>query len=175
MSVPVAMSRRKGGRIGVRVVVFVVGVAGIVVVVVVRTFAGEGMAGDFLDHFFCDNRIGDQKRGGDGSRALQRHAHHIRGVDNAALHHIAERERCGVEAEVGIRAGGNSTDDCFGVGAGIVGDLANRLLERPTDDLDAGKLVAIGAHKTVQSFGGVEQRCTATGNEPAIARGSGRF
>src|SRR3546814_3267746 len=49
--------------------------------------------------------------------------------------------------------------------AGVLGDLANRGLQRTTDDVDTAGLVVIGALQAIQRPGGIEQRSAAAGND----------
>ena len=111
-------------RVGVRVVMFVVGVAWIVVVVVVRALAGEWVTRDFLHRLFRNRRFGDNQLSGDRGRPLQRAADYVRRVDDAACDHISEGPRACVVAETGVATGGDLADYMFAVGAGVIGDLA---------------------------------------------------
>ncbi len=142
--------------VGMGQVVLVVGVAGIVVVVVIRAFAGKRMAGDFLDRFFRHRRFGQQKRPGDRRRPAQRRAHHVRRIDHAAVDDIAEFARACVEPVLRIGAGGDLAENRITVGAGVCGNLAERLRQRPPHDLDAGIFVAIVADLSVERFGGMQ-------------------
>ena len=58
--------------------------------------------------------------------------------------------------------------------ARILGDLADRRLQRLADDVDAAGLVVIGALEALERLGGVEQRDAAAGDDAFLDRGAGR-
>ena len=59
--------------------------------------------------------------------------------------------------------------------AGILGDLADRRVERLADDIDAAGLVVVDALEAVERLGGVEQRGAAARNNAFLDRGAGRM
>ena len=65
-------------------------------------------------------------------------------------------------------------DDDRAVGAGILGDLAGRRLQRPAHDVDADLLVVVLRVELRPAPGGVEQRDTAAGHDALLDRGAGR-
>ena len=58
--------------------------------------------------------------------------------------------------------------------AGILGDLADRRLQRAADDVDAAGLVVIAAGQAVERPGGVEQSDAAARDDAFLDRGAGR-
>src|SRR3546814_9927589 len=71
----------------------------------------------------------------------------------------------GVEAHVGIVLLHQLAGYDRAVMDGVLGDLANRGLQRTTDDVDTAGLVVIGALQAIQRPGGIEQRSAAAGND----------
>ena len=58
--------------------------------------------------------------------------------------------------------------------AGVLGDLADRRLDRLADDVDAAGLVVVGALEAFERLGRVEQRGAAAGDDAFLDRGAGR-
>ena len=58
--------------------------------------------------------------------------------------------------------------------AGILGDLADRRVERLADDIDAAGLVVVDALEALERLGGVEQRGAAARDDAFLDRGAGR-
>ena len=61
MIVVMAVAVGQGRRVGMGVVMFVVGITGIVVMIMVRAFTGKGMARDFFHRFDPNCCLGDQQ------------------------------------------------------------------------------------------------------------------
>lgn len=89
-----------------------------------------------------DQRFGRQDAGGDGRGVLQSGARDLGRVDDAGRDHVAVRLGVGVVAIADLAAGADLVVDDGAVDAGILGDLADRGLQRSCDDLRAGLLVA---------------------------------
>ena len=58
--------------------------------------------------------------------------------------------------------------------AGVLGDLADRRVERLADDIDAAGLVVVDALEALERLGRVEQRGAAAGDDAFLDRGAGR-
>ena len=58
--------------------------------------------------------------------------------------------------------------------AGVLGDLANRRLQRLADDVDAAGLVVVLALQALERLGRVEQRSAAARDDAFLDRGAGR-
>ena len=58
--------------------------------------------------------------------------------------------------------------------AGVLGDLANRRIERLADDIDAARLVVVLALQPLERLGRVEQRSAAARDDAFLDRGAGR-
>src|SRR3546814_14075249 len=64
--------------------------------------------------------------------------------------------------------------DDTAVEARVFGDLADRSLQRTTDDVDAAGLVFVDARQAFERLGRVQQRRTAAGDDAFFDRGAGR-
>src|SRR5262249_35020768 len=79
----------------------------------------------------------------------------------------------GVEAVLDIVLLEELTGDDGAVPAGVLGDLANRRLQRAADDIDAAGLVVVLALEAVERLRGIEQRNAAARNDSFLDRGAG--
>src|SRR5690606_25228056 len=86
---------------------------------------------------------GDQQRG-DGSRVFKSGTNHLHRVDDAQGNEVAIFTGRGIVAERGSAVLEDLVDNDGAFGAGIVGNGADRGLQRGTDDGDTGFLVGIG-------------------------------
>src|SRR5207237_2499055 len=91
-------------------------------------------------------------------------------VDDAGDDHVLVCAGLRVIAVIRLALIGQLADDDGPIGAGVLGDLPRRRLDRLTDDLDAGLLVAVGRRQTVEDFAREEQRDTAAGYDPFLDR-----
>ena len=80
----------------------------------------------------------------------------------------------GVEAQRLVLAVDQLAGDDGAVMARILGDLADRRLQRAADDVDAAGLVVIGAVQALERLGGVEQSDAAARDDAFLDRGAGR-
>ena len=71
------------------------------------------------------------------------------------LDHVDIVALLGVEAEIGVLLVEHLAGDHSAVEAGVLGDLANRRLQRPAHDLDADLLVVVGRAQLVERADGV--------------------
>src|SRR5580765_2009177 len=111
-------------------------------VVVVHVLAGGSgrRAPPFLG-LVRDRRLGREEQPRDARGVLQRRANDLRGVDDPRLHERLVRFRERVEAEIVLPSAYPGEDDRRIV-AGVRGDLAERLLHRPTHGRDALHAIA---------------------------------
>src|SRR5262249_20559908 len=79
----------------------------------------------------------------------------------------------GVIAVVDVVLVGELADHDRAIGAGVLGDDANRNLQRATDDVDAGLLVVVARAEPRQRLDGVEQGRAATGDDAFLDRRAG--
>ena len=89
-----------------------------------------------------DQRFGRQDAGGNGRGVFQSGTRDLGRVNNAGRDHVAVRLGVGVVAIANLAAGTDLVVDDGAVNAGVLGDLADRSLQRSCDDLRAGLLVA---------------------------------
>ena len=99
--------------------------------------AGAGLLGRL-----GDDRLGHEDVLRDRRRVLQRRAGDHRRIDDAGLDEVLDLARVDVQA---LALGGlaDLVDDDRALEPGVVGELAQRLLERADDDLRARPLVRI--------------------------------
>src|SRR5881409_2128847 len=121
-----------------------------------------------------DQCLGRQQERGNGRRVLQRHALDLRRVDDARLQHVHKLHGLGVEAPGGHRLGLDLLDHDAALEARVLDDLADRLLERPLDDLRAYLLVALDL-QPVDGLGRAEQRDAAARYDALLHRRAGRI
>ena len=88
-----------------------------------------------------DDRLGGEDVLGDRGRVLQRGARDHRGVDDAGADQVDVLAGRRVEADAGLASLTHLVDDDRALEAGVLRDLAERLLERAQDDPRAGLLV----------------------------------
>src|SRR2546428_545292 len=115
-----------------------------------------------------DERLGRQQQRRDRRRVLQRHALDLRRVDDAGLHHVDVLHALRVVAAVWHRLALHLLDDHAALGAGVLDDLADRLLERPLDDHRAHLLVALELLQPVDRLRGAEQRDAPAGHDALL-------
>src|SRR5258706_6807232 len=104
-----------------------------------------------------DDGVRRQEQRADARRVLEGTAHHLRGVDDAELQHVAVLQRVGVEPEVRVLGLADPVDDDRAVDAGVRGDLADGSLDRATHDVDAGLLVLVEGLDLVQRLRRADQ------------------
>src|SRR3954468_6182970 len=111
---------------------------------------------------------------GDGGRVLQRGARDHGGVDDARGHEVDVLAGGRVEADAGLGAT-HLVDHDRALEAGVLGDLAERLLERAQDDAHAGLLIVDAGGVDVDGRGGFEQGDAAAGHDALLERRAGRL
>src|SRR5581483_12522674 len=89
-----------------------------------------------------DDRLGRENVLRDRRGVLQRRARDHRRVDDAALDEILDLAGVDIQA-VALGGAANLRDDDGALEAGVVRELANRLLERAEDDRGARALVTL--------------------------------
>src|SRR5215470_16352185 len=117
-----------------------------------------------------DQGLGCEHQRGDRSRVLQRRARHLRRVDDSGLDQVLELLRFGVEAHVVALLGLDAFDDHCAFVAGVLGDLAQRLLESALNDVDADLLVLVLELEAVERLRGADQRDAAARHDPLFDR-----
>src|SRR5439155_1550436 len=89
-----------------------------------------------------DHDLGREQQPGHRGGILQRQPRHLGRVQDTLLEHVAELAGSGVVPE-GALAFLDAVEDHRGVLAGVVDDLAQRLLDRARENADADRLVLI--------------------------------
>src|SRR2546421_4882254 len=89
-----------------------------------------------------DERLGRQQHGGNTGRVLQRRTGDLGRVDDPGLDHVGVLALVGIEA-LTLREVPDPLYHDGAFPAGVVDDLAQRLLERAADQRDAGRLIAL--------------------------------
>ena len=122
--------------------------------------------------------VGDDALGGDdvlGDRGgvLERRAGDHGRVDDAGLDQVHVLAGVDVEADAGL-LGLDLADDHRALQAGVLGQLAKRLLEGAAHDVGAGRLVA-GQLEAVEGLDRVDQDDAATGDDALLEGGAGRL
>src|SRR5450759_1133487 len=117
-----------------------------------------------------DESLGGQDHLGDGGCVLKGGAGHLGGVHDALCEHVTVLALEGVVAEAGLHAT-NLLDHDFAMSSGVVGNLADRVLEGAADDIDTNLGVGIGQLELVQNGLAVEEGCAATGDHAFLDAG----
>src|SRR5262249_35653707 len=138
--------------------------------VVVLT-ARRGAGGFLLLRNVGHERLGRQQQAGDRRRVLQRDPDHLRRVDDPALHEVPVFPFLGVVSEVARLLAYARRRDAA-VDAGVLGDPAQRLLERGPDDAGPGRSVALGLQLADRRLP-AQQRDAAAGHDALLDRGAG--
>ncbi len=118
-----------------------------------------------------DDGLGGQDVLGDRRRVLQRGPRDHGRVDDARGDEIDDLARGGVQAEALLRLA-DVVDDDAALEAGVLRDLAERLLERAQDDAGAGALV-VGVGVLLDGGRGLQQRDAAAGHDALLEGGPG--
>src|SRR5690606_6397051 len=121
-----------------------------------------------------DHGFGRDQQARDRGRVFQSGPGHLRRVDDAELEHVAIFLGLGVEVEVLVLRLADLARDDRAVNAGVLGDLAQRRLERALDDGDAGFLVAVGALDAVERLGGLHEGHAAAHDDAFLNGRAGR-
>ena len=125
-------------------------------------------------------RLGDDRLGGedvlrDRRGVLQRRARHHRRVDDPRLDEVLDLAAVDVQAEALLRRA-DLVDDDRALEARVVGELAERLLERAEDDRRTGLLVALERLEALlRRVRRVQERDAAAGDDALLERGAGRL
>src|SRR6266576_7079596 len=129
--------------------------------------AGSGLFG-----WLGDDRLGHEDVLRDRGGVLQRRARDHGRVDDAGLDEVLNLVRVDVQA---LALGGHAdvVHDDRALEAGVVGELAERLLERADDDLRPRPLVRIAEAVQLDRLSRVQERDTAAGDDPLFKRGAG--
>src|SRR6266508_2625904 len=121
-----------------------------------------------------DQRLGGQQQARDRDRVLYRRARDLDRIDHALRQHAAELVGQHIVAVAGVAAlllrPADRVDDHRAVLAGVLGELAHRLLERPAQDLDAELLVVVGDLDLLERRGGIDQRHAAARHDAFLDR-----
>src|SRR2546428_8274151 len=118
--------------------------------------------------------LGGQEQSRDGRGVLQGGACHLGRIDDAGRDQILILVGLGVVAVVELGRLLHLPHDDRALGTRVLNDDPDRLLERTTDDLDAGLLVIIGAPDLVESLPAPQQPDTAARHDALLNRGAGR-
>src|SRR5258706_11582449 len=114
--------------------------------------------------------LGREEQARDGGGVLQCRTGDLRGVDDARRHQILELIGLGVVAEVLVLRLLHLPDDDRAFSARVLGDDADRLLERAAHDLDAGLLIVIVTLGLVERLLTPEQRHAAPRHDALLDR-----
>src|SRR6266513_2563774 len=120
-----------------------------------------------------DHDLGREQQSGHRGGILQRQPRHLGRVQNALLEHVAELAGGGVVTE-GALAFLDAVEDHRGVLAGVVDDLAQRLLDRARENADADRLVLIRRLELVEHLLHTDQRDATAGHHALFHRRTGR-
>src|SRR6266849_78785 len=118
-----------------------------------------------------DERLGGQQHRGDTGRVLQRGTGDLGRVDDSGLDHVRVVALVGVEA-LALRQVPDLLYHDRAFPAGVVDDLAQRLLERAADQRDASRLIALEL-EVVERLLGVHQDGATAGHDALLDRGTG--
>ena len=122
---------------------------------------------------FGDHGLGGHQQAGYGRSVLQRGAHHLGRVDDALGDHVDIFLGLGIEA-VGLRLVlEDLADHDRAFDAGILGDLADRGLQRLQHDIDAGLDVGVVVVDAPDRLLGAQQRHAAARHDAFLHRGAG--
>src|SRR5213592_4831868 len=120
--------------------------------------------------WLSDDRLGHEDVLRDRSGVLQRRARDHRRVDDARLNQVFDLVRVDVQA---LALGGSThlVHDDRALEPCVVGELAERLLERADDDLRARALIRIVEAVQLDRLGRVQERDTAARDDALLERG----
>src|SRR3954470_21761401 len=121
-----------------------------------------------------DDRLGGEDVLGDRRGVLERRAGHHRRVDDAGADQVDVLAGGRVEA-VALLGLADLVDHDRALEAGVLRDLAERLLERAQDDPPAGLLVVDVDDVEVDRVGGLEQRHAAARHDALLEGRAGRL
>ena len=130
-----------------------------------------GMAGLLLRRL-GNAGFGRDHQAGNGGRILQCDAHDLGRVDDALLDHVAIFIGLRVVAERARSIVHDLADHDRALDASVLGDLADRRLQRLADDVDAGLLILIVALDR-DRLGGLQQHHAAARDDAFLDRGAG--
>src|SRR3546814_120360 len=120
-----------------------------------------------------DHGLGRDQQARDRRGILQRRAHDLGRVDDAGLEHVHVLAVLRIEADGGVLGVVDLADDDGALVTGVLGDLADRRLQRAGDDLDADTLVVVGRVQLGQHLRGVQQSAAAADDDAFLDRGAG--
>ena len=122
-----------------------------------------------------DQRLGGQHHGADRRGVLQRGTGDLGRIDDTGADHVAVNLLVGVEAVADLAAALDLLKHHAAVHTGVLGDLADRLLQRVDDDLHAGLLVALDlADELLDRGNGIDVGRAAAGDDALLDRRAGR-
>src|SRR3954449_1453989 len=124
-------------------------------------------AGALLVGQLRDDGLGGEDVLRDRRGVLERRARDHGRVDDARADQVLDLAALRVEA-LALLGLADVVDDDRALEAGVLRDLAGRLLERAQDDLRAGLLVLVGEHVEVDRRGGLEQRHAAARHDALL-------
>jgi hypothetical protein len=96
--------------------------------------------------------LGGDQQSSDGGGILKCHPYHLGRVDDASAYHVLVFARLRVITVIGVVLVGDFADYDRAIGAGIIGDLPDRRLDRLADDLDADFLVVVRGVEPCEDF-----------------------
>src|SRR6516164_3423855 len=115
--------------------------------------------------------LGREQQARHRSGVLQRKTGYLGRVQDALIEHVPELARGGVPAESAL-AFLDAVEHHRGVLAGVVDDLAQRLLDRAGEDADADRLVLVRGLELLESALHADQCHAASGNHALFDRGT---
>src|SRR5450759_2535214 len=114
-----------------------------------------------------DKRFGREHHLGNRGGVLEGGACHLGGVHNALLEHVTVLILEGVVTETDLHAT-NLVDDNLAMCAGVVGDLADRVLEGAPDDIDANLGIGLADLYLVQNRLAMQEGRAAAGDHALL-------
>src|SRR5579883_1636499 len=121
------------------------------------------------------HRLSRDQEAGNGGRVLQRGTHDLGRIDDALGHHVDVLARLRVEAEVVLILLEDLAHHHRAVLAGIDGDLAGRIGDRLTDNLDTVLLVFVLGADALERLDRAQERDAAARQDAFLDRGAGRM
>src|SRR5213076_423336 len=107
-----------------------------------------------------NHHLGREQQARDGCGILQRKPRDLRWIENALFEHVSELTGRRVVA-VGALAGFDLVQDDRRILASILDDIAQRLLNRASEDTDANRLIFIGTLQLIERLESTDQRNSA--------------
>src|SRR6516165_2317962 len=138
-----------------------------------HTAARHGRGWRLLLWRFRDHGLGRHQQAGDRRCVLQRGAHDLGGIDDAAVDQVHVVLGLRVEAEGLGLVLHDLADHDRALDAGVFGDLPRRRFQRLEHDIDAGLYVGIAVGDLADGLLGAQERDAAARHDPFLDRGAG--